>query len=148
MTSDDSAPLPLPPTPAAPGLPHLYVLNSDPEFLDMIRDVLADVHLQVTVEQLRPNLEVTLSNLRSAQPDLLLLDVVPHKRNEALGLLEALAASPDVQQMPVLLASTSPTAAEEVAQQFPGRVFDVLTKPFDIGDLYLMLNRAVDVPIP
>jgi DNA-binding response OmpR family regulator len=87
---------------------------------------------QVTLEQRRPNVEVTLDNLRSARPDLLILDVVLF-RSDAQVLLEAMAADADLAQLPVLTASTSVGAAEHLAKSYPMLVRDVLPKPFDVG---------------
>jgi CheY-like chemotaxis protein len=139
--------LALPPTPSPDGKPHVYVINSSQDFLDMIHDVLSDAQLFVTLEQQRPNVEVTLQNLRAAQPDLLLLDVVP-ARSDAARLLAALADSEDLHEFPVLLASTSPQLAEALAKQYAALVREVLPKPFELDDLYARLHRLVRVTMP
>jgi CheY-like chemotaxis protein len=139
--------MPLPPRPAADGKPLLYVLNNNAEFLELIREVLADVNLRVVVEQLRPNPEVTLENFRSSQPDLILLDYVPFI-SDARYLLEALRASADLRKLPVLLASTSPQAATALADQFSGQIIDVLPKPFELEELYRLLRQFLSVATP
>lgn len=138
MSSDDAADsrtLPLPPTSAPGERPHVYVINSDAAFLDMIAELLADVRMYVTVEQARPNVEVTLDNLRSARPDLLILDVRP-LYSEAENLLDALENAPDLARLPVLAASTNHDLAERAAQAHPGLVRAILPKPFDLDDFY------------
>jgi response regulator RpfG family c-di-GMP phosphodiesterase len=140
----DSDIVPLPPTPAEAGLPHLYVLNTNPEFLDLIRDVLEDTRIHVTVEQMRPNVAVTQDNLRTAQPDLVVVDVVP-SHEDAARLLAELAATPDLQDLPIMLASTSPQIAEALAQQYPEQVREVLSKPFDLDDLFAKLSEFVEL---
>jgi CheY-like chemotaxis protein len=142
MANDDS--MPLPPTPAAPGLPHLYVLNESPDYLDLIRAILEDTRLHVTVEQMRPNVAVTRDNLRAAQPDLVLLDVLPY-RDDAARLLAELAATPDLKDLPIMLASTSPEVAEALAQQHPEQVREVLSKPFDLDDFFAKLSEFVEL---
>src|SRR6266849_3554031 len=62
MTTDDTPPI-LPPAPSPDGRPHVYVMNSDSDFLALIRALLEDARVQVTLEQLRPNVEVSLDNL-------------------------------------------------------------------------------------
>jgi response regulator RpfG family c-di-GMP phosphodiesterase len=114
MANNDDT-LPLPPTPTG-HIPHLYVINSNEEFLELMRDVLTDARLRVALEQLRPNVEVTLGNLRSAKPDLVLLDFIPFQ-DSAIQLLSALASSEDLRELPVMLVSTNPTQAEQVAAQ-------------------------------
>jgi CheY-like chemotaxis protein len=144
MAADET--LPLPPLPEE-RTSHVYVVNSNPDFLEIIRDVLADVHLHVTVEELRPNVQVTLDNLRAARPDLLLLDVVPFHA-DARRLLDALNQSEDLAGLPVLLASTSASAAEQLAGEYPSLVRDVLPKPFDLDVLYTKLRKLVGATAP
>jgi DNA-binding response OmpR family regulator len=142
LMPEDEDTLPLPPTPAPDGKPHVYVINSDPTFLEMIADLLADTRAHVTLEAMRPNIEVTLDNLRSARPDLLLLDVVPF-RNDAEPLLERMEADDELRHVPVMVASTSPKAAEAAANAHAALVRDILPKPFDLGDFYAKLEGLV-----
>lgn len=132
----------LPPSPGCGDLPHIYVINSDPEFLEMVGDLLEDVRARVHLEQMRPNIAVTLDNLRSARPDLLLLDVVPY-RDDARLLLERIAADEDLRHMPIILASTSVGVAERLAGAFGTHVLDVLPKPFDLDDFFTRVSRAL-----
>ncbi|MBF6591632.1 MAG: hypothetical protein IVW57_14060 [Ktedonobacterales bacterium] len=141
MSRDDMI-LPLPPISNTEGCPHVYVVNSDSAFLEMIADLLTDTRAQVTLEQLRPNPEITVANLRSAQPDLLLLDLIPFHRDAAL-LLERLELEPTLRELPVILASTSPSSAERLANEHADLVRDVLPKPFDLDDFFTLLGRVV-----
>lgn len=137
-----SRPLPLPPSPEPDGPPHVYVINSDPSFLEMVGELLADTRVRVTLEQLRPNVLVTVDNLRSAQPDLLILDVVPY-RGDAEQLLDELRDDDDLNELPVLLACTSAGIAERLAERFPDLVRDVLPKPFDLDEFFTRLERLL-----
>lgn len=140
-----SRPLPLPPSPAAEvdGQPHVYVINSDPSFLEMIGELLEDTRVRVTLEQMRPNALVTVDNLRSARPDLLILDVVPYQ-GDAERLLDLLRDDDDdLSELPVLLACTSASIAERVAERFPDLVREVLPKPFDLDDFFARLGRLL-----
>jgi DNA-binding NtrC family response regulator len=140
---DEGGTLPLPPTPAD-NIPHLCIINSNEGFLELMHDVLTDVRLHVTLEQLRPNVEVTLNNLRSAKPDLVLLDFIPFQ-SDASQLLSALASSEDMRELPVMLVSTNPTQAEQVANQHSQLVRDILPKPFELDDLFRKLQRLMGV---
>ncbi len=137
-----SRPLPLPPSPEPDGPPHVYVINSDPGFLEMISELLADTRVRVTLEQMRPNVLVTVDNLRSAQPNLLILDVVPY-RGDAEQLLDHLRDDDDLNELPVLLACTSAGIAERLAERFPDLVRDVLPKPFDLDEFFTRLERLL-----
>ena len=142
MAEDDDRLSVLPPTPAPDNRPHVYVLNSDPDFLEMIGELLHDARVHVTLEQLRPNLQVSLDNLRSARPDLLILDVVPYQSNSA-AFLDYLEADSELARLPVLVASTSAHAAEALAGEHPDLVRDVLPKPFDLDAFYATLSKLV-----
>jgi CheY-like chemotaxis protein len=146
MPNDDDT-LPLPPTPAHDNRPHVYVINGDQDFLEMMHDLLSDVRVHVTVELMRPNVEVTLANLRSARPDLLIVDVTPYP-DSARHLLDALAATDDLRHLPVMLASTNLKLAEQVADDHADFVRDVLPKPFDVEDFYLKLHRLMGITMP
>lgn len=140
--SDNSAPLPLPPTSASDDRPCIYVINSDPGFLELIGELIDDARSSVVLEQMRPNIAVTLDNLRRAQPDLLILDVVPYRRDAEM-LLQRMAEDAEFHGLPVLLASTSASIAERLADTYSNFVRDVLIKPFDINDFYARLGRLV-----
>ncbi len=146
MTTKRPTQLPLPPAPVAGDLPHVYVVNSDADFLEMIAELLSDSRVRVTLEQMRPNVAVTVQNLRSARPDLLLLDVVPF-HDDADVLLDALESSDDVHGMPVLLASTTPGFAEKVAARHGEFVRDILAKPFELDAFFELLSRLLREPI-
>jgi DNA-binding response OmpR family regulator len=118
-------------------------VNSDPDFLEMIAELLADARVRVTLEQLRPNVAVTADNLRSSRPDLLVLDVVPF-RNDADLLLDHLEADENMQGLPVLLASTTIGFAEQVAERHADLVRDILAKPFEVDDLLDRLGRLLN----
>lgn len=134
--------LPLPPSPGSGDLPQIYVINSDPDFLEMIASLLEDVRVRIHLEELRPNIAVTVDNLRAAKPDLLMLDVVPY-HDDARLLLERIAAEDELRNLPIMLASTSAGVAEELANAYGGQVFDVLPKPFDLDDFYTKLSRVL-----
>jgi DNA-binding NtrC family response regulator len=140
--SHRNTPLPLPPVASRNGQPGIYVVNSDAEFLEMIGDLLADSQVTVSLEQMHPDVAVTLDNLRLARPNLLLLDVIPF-RPVAERLLDEIEADPGLWQMSVIVASTSPAAAAQVAKAHPRLVRDILPKPFGLDEFYDTLSRHV-----
>jgi|GEM_PF-815907 DNA-binding response OmpR family regulator len=134
--------LPLPPVKTLDGVPTVYVINTDPAFLEMVADLLADERVHVLLEQMRPNIEVTLDNLRSAQPDMLILDVVPRK-DLAPQLLERISQDEGLSKIPVMLASTNAGVAEALAQEHASVVRDVLPKPFDMDEFLTKVNALL-----
>jgi hypothetical protein len=129
---DDTLPLRRAPPPDDRA--HVYIINSDRGVLKLVGDLLTDARARVTLKPLRQNLEVTLSILRLAVPDLLTLEIVPYRR-DAQPLLERTATNETHQRFPIRLASTSPGLAEEVAGANAPLVHGVLPKPFELNDL-------------
>ena len=142
MTQDDGTALPLPPARPDDGRPLVYIINSSPEFLEMIGELLADSRAVVMLEQMRPNVEVSLQNLRSAHPDLLILDIVAHEKDGPI-LLARIAEDEELRNLPVLLASTNPRVVEQLANRYSNVVRDILPTPFDLDDFFAKLNRLV-----
>ncbi len=140
--SNRNTPLPWPPLAQRNGLPLIYVINSDAEFLEMVADLLADSQVTTALEQLRPDISTTLANLRTARPSLLLLDVIPF-RPDAEKLLAAMEADPDLRRVPTIVASTSARVAERAAAAHPQLVRDILPKPFGLDEFYETLGRHV-----
>lgn len=124
------------------GRPVVYVVNSDPAFLEMIGELLADARVQVQLDQLSYHIEHTLDQLREIRPALLILDIVPG-RDEPVQLLDQIQQSADLQSLPIMLASTSPGLAESAANMHPHLVRDVLPKPFDLEVFYTKLAKLV-----
>lgn len=145
MTTGGTPPDPLTEdaTEEADELPLVFVVNSDPAFLEMVGDLLAGTRARVRAEQLNPHIETTLENLRAARPRLLIFDVVPYHLETCQAFLDRLAADLELKELPVMLASTTPDIAERVAQSHADLVRDVLPKPFDLDDFYAKLNKLV-----
>lgn len=142
MPPDDDTALPLPPFRPNDGRPLVYVINSNEEFLEIIAELLSDSRAEVVLEQMRPNIEVSLDNLRSAHPDLLILDIIAHQKDGPI-LLARIAEDEELHNLPVMLASTNLRIAEELANTYPNVVRDILPKPFDLEDFFAKLNHLV-----
>ena len=142
MPQDDDTSLPLPPFRPSDGRPLVYVINSNEEFLELIGDLLSDSRAEVVLEQMRPNLEITLDNLRSAHPDLVILDIISHQQDGPI-LLGRIAEDEKLRNLPVMLASTNPRVAEQLANTYANIVRDILPKPFDLEDFFAKLNHLV-----
>jgi CheY-like chemotaxis protein len=140
--SNRHTPLPLPPVALHARLPLVYVVNSDAEFLQVVADLLADSQVTVALEQMRPDITLTLANLRRASPSLLILDVIPF-RSDAERLLAAIEADADLRRTPTIVASTNPRIAQQVAAAHPQLVRAILLKPFGLDEFYETLSRYV-----
>ncbi len=111
---------------------HIFVVNSSPEFLDFIRQLLQDEQYNVTTTNFVP---LTFEQVQAVGPDLLLVDLVAGER-AGWELLERLQAAAATNRIPVVVTSTDPRLmARAQAQQarYGGQHF--VAKPFDIDEL-------------
>lgn len=127
---------------AAADRPLVYVINTDPSFLEMIAELLADTRVRIQLEQMGGDARATADRIRAARPDLVILDVVP-TRGDAAELLDLFESDRQLARLAIMLASTSAGLAEQLADRHAGLVRDVLPKPFELDDFYAKLAQLV-----
>jgi len=120
---------------------HVFAVNSSPDFLLIVREVLADEGYAVTTSDFEPNV---FTRIVMRHPDALMIDVAPE---ESVGwdLLRELHLEPQTGDIPVLVTSTSPTVLEnarDVATQY-GTNRSFLTKPPDLDELVRTIREMV-----
>jgi CheY-like chemotaxis protein len=123
-------------------LPHVYVLDADPAFLEVAADLLVEANVRATLELMSGRSGEVLGRLRAARPDLVVVDVAPH-HGDAGGLLAAMAGAGTLAAIPILLASTNPPSAQRLAQAHAALVRAILPKPFDLDDFFAVLRRLL-----
>ena len=114
------------------GRKHVFVVNSSPEFLDFVRELLQDEDYNVTTTNFVPR---TFEQIAALAPDLLIVDLVAGLQ-AGWDLLERLQAEAATRGIPVIVTSTDPRLvgrAEEQAQRYGGQRF--VAKPFDLDEL-------------
>jgi CheY-like chemotaxis protein len=120
---------------------HVFAVNSSPDFLLVVREVLADEGYAVTTSNFEPNV---FTRIVMRHPDALMIDVAP---GESAGwdLLRRLLQEATTSGIPVLATSTSPAlleqAQDEAAWYGTNRFF--LTKPLDLDELARMIREMV-----
>jgi CheY-like chemotaxis protein len=112
---------------------HVFAVNSSPDFLLIVREVLTDEGYAVTTCHFEPNV---FTRIIMRQPDALIIDVAP---GESAGwdLLRQLHLEAKTSEIPVVVTSTSPPllkqARNEATRSGTNRSF--LTKPLDLDEL-------------
>ena len=120
---------------------HVFAVNSSPDFLLIVRELLEDEGYAVTTSDFEPNV---FTRIVMRHPDALMIDVAPE---ESVGwdLLRGLHLELQMSDIPVLVTSTSPTllenARDEATRYGTNRSF--LTKPPDLDELVRTIREMV-----
>jgi CheY-like chemotaxis protein len=121
---------------------HIFAVNHEPEFLDILRELLQDERYNVTTTNYVPR---TWDQIAALQPSLLLIDLAPHSQ-AAWNLLERLHVEGVTGRIPIVVTSTDPRLLERARQEggrYGGDAF--VAKPLDI-DVLLDAIRALIGP--
>ncbi len=119
---------------------HVFVINSSPEFLDLMRDLLQDERYNVTTTNFVPK---TFEQVETVRPDVLVIDVAVGQR-AGWDLLDRLHREASTNGIPVLVVSTDPRLLERArggAERHGGRAF--LTKPFDLDAMLGAIQELI-----
>ena len=120
---------------------HVFAVNRSPDFLLILREVLADEGYAVTTCDFEPNV---FTRILMRNPDALIVDVA---REESAGrdLLRRLHLEVKTSDIPVLVTSTSPRLLEQVHDEpdWYGANRSFLTKPLDLDELVRMIREMV-----
>ena len=120
---------------------HVFTVNSSPDFLLIVRELLEDEGYTVTTSDFEPNV---FTRIVMRQPDVLTVDVAV---GETAGweLLERLLVEPATTDIPVLVTSTSPELLEQAREQAAryGTNPSFLTKPMDLDELLRTIRDMI-----
>ena len=118
---------------------HVFVIQSEAAFLDVVRELLLDERYDVTATDFLPE---TFDAISRFQPDLLIIDL-QFGRRAGWELLVQLTDTVLTRDIPVIVTSTDPELlhqARDLQSRFVDRHF--LIKPFD---LQILLNAIHDL---
>ena len=112
---------------------HVFVVNSSPDFLLIVREVLSDEGYAVTTCDFESNV---FTRIVMRHPDALIVDVAPGE-SAAWDLLRRLHLEAKTTDTPVLVTSTSPALLEQAQDEaaWYGTNGFFLTKPLDLDEL-------------
>jgi DNA-binding response OmpR family regulator len=119
---------------------HIVIVNRDPEFLGLMRELLQLQRYNVTTTNFVPR---SYEQIAAAEPDLVIVDL--SLRDEAAwNLLERLHEASETEQLPVIVVSSSPellNEAEQDGSELAGERF--LLKPLEIDRLLETINDLI-----
>ncbi len=119
--------------------PHIFVVNGEPSFLNLMRDLLQDEEYNVTTTNFVPE---TLEQVIALNPGVLIIDLAVGKRS-GWDLLERLHATAATAGIPVVV-STQPaylTQAREQAARYGAA--GLLSKPFNLEEMLSLIEVAL-----
>lgn len=123
--------------------PRITVVNDNPEFLELMGDLLEDEHYATTT--IDGDDENALDRIIDSRPDLLIIDL--RMGSEGLHgweIAQEVRAEPSLNGLPVLVCSADTLAVQALAEDL-GETKDVetLLKPFAIDELTSAVDRLL-----
>lgn len=119
----------------------VLVVNDTQEILELFDDILSEMGLDVTQMTFAPR---ELEQIRSARPDLVILDLVFGER-EVLGwqLLQKLRMDRSLEHVPVVVCSAAVNMLNELQGVLTEQNVVVVVKPFSVDALEEAVLRAL-----
>ena len=121
----------------------ITVVNDNPEFLDLVHDILEDDRYEATT--IDGDRADALELIRASRPDLLMLDIrMGTDTLHGWRVAQELRADPHFDRLPILLCSADYGAIEEIGEDLAGqRHIRSLAKPFSIDELIQAVDQLL-----
>jgi CheY-like chemotaxis protein len=124
------------------------VVNDNPEFLALVRDILEDDRYEtITIDGDRPD---ALDAIRASRPDLLMIDLrMGSDGLHGWGIAQQVRAEPEFDGLPVLICSADAPALRELEVDLEAdQHVASLVKPFSIDDLIAAIDGLLAEAAP
>ena len=115
--------------------PRITVVNDNPEFLDLVRDILEDEHYATTT--IDGDFEDALERVVESRPELLILDLrLGTDELHGWDLAQQLRREPSLEGLPMIICSADVPALQALADDLDDtKKVRTLPKPFAIAEL-------------
>jgi two-component system, chemotaxis family, chemotaxis protein CheY len=122
---------------------HVVVVNDNPEFLDLMADLLHDENYPVTV--IDGDRADAVELIRAAVPGALIIDLrLGHDELHGLDVLREVRSDPELRELPTIICTGDKPALMELADQVAQmRRVETLMKPFSIDELMEKLQSVL-----
>lgn len=117
----------------------ILVVNDTQELLEMFRLLLEGEGYEVVLSAM-PILRV--SEVEKIQPDLIILDLIFGDQKTGWQMLQMLKMQRSTSRIPVIICTAALREVQEQEGYLVAQGVRVIYKPFDIDDLFTMINRA------
>lgn len=119
---------------------HVVVVNSEPDFLEVIRALLQEERYNVTTTN---HVTTTFESIATLEPDLLIIDL-RFGHDASWELFLRLNEDPATTALPMILTSTDEQLLERASQvRCCSSRHDSLLKPFDLDELLELVQCLI-----
>ncbi|MDQ2744491.1 MAG: response regulator, partial [Chloroflexota bacterium] len=118
----------------------IAVVNNDTVFLEMMAAVLAEHGWDTAIYK---EADSAFETLKACPPDLIILDIRMERPESGWTLLELLTLDPKLSKIPTIVCSAAIIDLRTHASWLERHGIAILIKPFDIADLYLQVETAL-----
>lgn len=124
-----------------PELKRITVVNDNPEFLQLMQDLLQDASYPATL--IDGNRENAFELIEASQPEILIVDLrLGSNEISGLEILKRVRDDPALRRVPTVICTADTWSIDEVREEVASiDQVAVLTKPFAIADLYRVLEE-------
>ncbi len=121
-------------------MPRILVFDDDDDFLDLMKQVLADEGNSVEVHK---TWEDAHSIVRNAPPDLVILDLMFDKEVNGFRFIDMLMLDPVTRRIPMIVCSAATAALQEHERALGALGITTVPKPFDLEQLQQAIRTAL-----
>lgn len=123
---------------------HIVVVNDNPEFLDLMADILHDERYPVTV--IDGDRDDAVDLIRAAVPAALIIDLrLGNDDLHGWDVLQTVRRDPDLSELPTLICTADTRALAEIDETLTSmRRVASITKPFNIEELLSELEGLLE----
>lgn len=125
---------------------HVLVINDTPEILDLFRELLGEAGYRVTLDRFTVEADRLLRQVKEAQPDLVILDLVIGDEGRGWQFLQLLKMDRATRGIPIIVCTAAVRQAQELQLHLDEMGVDVVLKPFDIDHLLTVVANTWDDP--
>jgi CheY-like chemotaxis protein len=120
--------------------PRITVVNDNPEFLELVRDILEDEHYATTT--IDEDFENASERVVESRPELLILDLrLGTDDLRGWHIAQEVRTEPSLEGLPVIICSADVLALEALADELANsKQVRTLSKPFTIAELTTVID--------
>jgi CheY-like chemotaxis protein len=113
----------------------ILAVNDDPAILNLFEDLLTEEGYHVILDQFTRSTGDILGDIRSVQPDLVIMDFIIGGEGTGWQLLQAVRMDRTTRHIPIVVCTGAVHQVEQLATHLSEMNVHVVLKPFDIDHL-------------